>query len=143
ATVQAIQQTTQAGMGGLIDTLTKAKDALDSHKPGALEAVRVTKCQDLTGAMSDSQQQDAKDASAECLKAQQQAQDESAVLGATVADLQGTLQGIYKYFQSQENRLCGELKSLTEIIPPPAAGAARLTPCVAFPTAQAKLDAEV
>jgi len=125
AVVQAIQQTTQAGRQDLIDTLSKDKDALDGSKANSLEAARVTACNALTQAMGSSQQKDATDANAECLKAQQQAQDELKALGDAMTSLQGALQGIYKYFQTQVAALGTSLKSLNDLVPPtPAPGVA-------------------
>jgi hypothetical protein len=125
ATVQAIQQTTQAGRQDLIDTLSKDKDALDGSKANSLEAARVTACSALTQAIGGSQQLDAVDADAECVKAQQQAQDELKMIGDAISSLQGALQGIFKYFQTQVAALGTSLKSLNDLVPPtPAPGVA-------------------
>jgi len=75
ATVQAIQQTTQSCRQDLIDTCQRTRMPWTEVRTTALEAARVTACNALAQLWAAAKQQDAVDASAECVKAQQQAQD--------------------------------------------------------------------
>jgi len=101
----------------LIDTLSKDKDAWTEVDHSSRSSPR-NRMQCPGPNYGQQQATGSVDASAECVKAQQQAQDELKSLGDAISGLQGALQGIYKYFQTQVAALGTSLKSLSDLVPP-------------------------